>query len=406
MAPPSGWSGRVRDGRHPTRPRKPCPERAHGGPKQPPAGEQRCQLPAARRSPAQPPLDPPPDRTQRRHDGILDATDLPGQRRADLDRQCPQPRGQQPRPAGKPPPPVPHGRVRHPSPAATGRSPTPAAARSNAAPITSTASTRRASANDGSSACDTRHHPQRARRTQTRHARPTHAHPARIPRPQRHRPAAARTVGPRDLDLAASGRVLLDAQQAGPYDGHGDPHRLGPSRERQLTTGGSFACSRNRTPDPARRRESIPNHRCRTVAPRHHAVMPSTPRVLSRVSLATGAFTDRSLPLQARDVAGALPSDRVVLSQALKRYYDPSATLPARCDFPLERLYAPAAPGPQAPGAGEGFPSSRTHPLTIPLPLPRRVPQRLHLQVLGAFHGLRRDSSGSAPSCPFRAKSL
>ncbi len=172
MAPPSGWSGRVRDGRHPTRPRKPCPERAHGGPKQPPAGEQRCQLPAARRSPAQPPLDPPPDRTQRRHDGILDATDLPGQRRADLDRQCPQPRGQQPRPAGKPPPPVPHGRVRHPSPAATGRSPTPAAARSNAAPITSTASTRRASANDGSSACDTRHHPQRARRTQTRHARP------------------------------------------------------------------------------------------------------------------------------------------------------------------------------------------------------------------------------------------
>src|SRR6266498_1756670 len=78
----------------------------------------------------------------------------------------------------------------------------------------------------------------------------------------------------------------------------------------------------------------------------------------------------------------------------------PSATLPARCDFPFERLYAPAAPGPQAPGAGEGFPSSRTHPLTIPLSLPRRVPGRLHLQVLGAFPGLRRDFSGSAPSCP------
>ena len=81
----------------------------------------------------------------------------------------------------------------------------------------------------------------------------------------------------------------------------------------------------------------------------------------------------------------------------------PSATLPARCDFPVKRLYAPAAPGPQAPGAGEGFPSSRTHPLTIPLSLPRRVPRRLHLQVFSAFHGLRRDSSGSAPSCPFRA---
>jgi hypothetical protein len=33
---------------------------------------------------------------------------------------------------------------------------------------------------------------------------------------------------------------------------------------------------KNWTPDPARRQESIPNHRCRTVAQRHQAVMPST----------------------------------------------------------------------------------------------------------------------------------
>ena len=54
---------------------------------------------------------------------------------------------------------------------------------------------------------------------------------------------------------------------------------------------------------------------------------------------------------------------------------------------------------PQA-GAGEGLPSCRAHLLPMPFPLPRRVPRRLHLQVFGAFHGLRRDFSGSALSCP------
>ena len=78
----------------------------------------------------------------------------------------------------------------------------------------------------------------------------------------------------------------------------------------------------------------------------------------------------------------------------------PSDALPARCDFPFWRLYAPAAPDHRTTRAGEGLPSSRAHLLPIPLPLPRRVPQRLHLQVFSAFHGLRRDFSGSAPSCP------
>src|SRR5207245_850926 len=54
---------------------------------------------------------------------------------------------------------------------------------------------------------------------------------------------------------------------------------------------------------------------------------------------------------------------------------------------------------PQA-GAGEGLPSSRVHRLPIPIPLPRGVPRRLLLQVFGAFRGLRRDFSGSAPPCP------
>ena len=55
----------------------------------------------------------------------------------------------------------------------------------------------------------------------------------------------------------------------------------------------------------------------------------------------------------------------------------PSATLPARRDF-AEGLYAPIASRANiaAPGAGEGFPSSRTDHPTVPLPLPRGVLDR------------------------------
>ena len=113
------------------------------------------------------------------------------------------------------------------------------------------------------------------------------------------------------------------------------------------------------------------------------------------------AFTDLSLRYKRVTWQGSFPRAGLCCPRPSSGTATPSATLPARRDFPFQRLYAPPAPGPQAPGAGEGFPSSRTHPLTIPLPLPRRVPQRLHVQVLSAFHGLRREFSGSAPSCPF-----
>ena len=99
-------------------------------------------------------------------------------------------------------------------------------------------------------------------------------------------------------------------------------------------------------------------------------------------------------------MAGVLPSGRVVLSQALKRYYDPIRHPSGPVRLPGGTVIRTGCSRSAATGAGEGFPSSRTHPLTIPLSLPRRVPRRLHLQVLGAFHGLRRDFSGSAPSCP------
>ena len=74
--------------------------------------------------------------------------------------------------------------------------------------------------------------------------------------------------------------------------------------------------------------------------------------------------------------------------------------MPARCDFPLCRLYAPAAPDDRSARAGDGLPSSRAYCATIPFPLPRGVPRRLHVQVFDAFRGLRRDFSGSALPCP------
>src|SRR6266571_3183665 len=61
-------------------------------------------------------------------------------------------------------------------------------------------------------------------------ARTTHAHPALVARPQPHRLAAARAAQSRDLDALAGCRVLLDAQRARPYDGHGVLTPPGPSR--------------------------------------------------------------------------------------------------------------------------------------------------------------------------------
>jgi hypothetical protein len=131
-------------------------------------------------------------------------------------------------------------------------------------------------------------HPTRSA-TAAAHPHPPHpapnAHPARIPRPQLHRPAAARTVQTWDLDLPTGGCVLLDAQRAGPYDGHGDLHRLGPSRERQLTTGGSFACSRTgRLILPAGRSPS----QITAAGPSPYVIRQSCPQQLER---GTGART-------------------------------------------------------------------------------------------------------------------
>jgi hypothetical protein len=84
----------------------------------------------------------------------------------------------------------------------------------------------------------------------------------------------------------------------------------------------------------------------------------------------------------------------------------PSATLPARRDFPFQRLYAPAAPGPQRPGPGRASPVPVSTLWPSRSPYPGGFPGRLHVQVLGAFHGLRREFSGSAPSCPIHRASV
>src|SRR5215216_1075462 len=79
--------------------------------------------------------------------------------------------------------------------------------------------------------------------------------------------------------------------------------------------------------------------------------------------------TDLSLKRQARTKQGPFPSPQVVLSCGSSGTTTPSDALPARCDFPLERLYAPAAPRPQARGRGgppqfPPPPSARSAPLT------------------------------------------
>jgi hypothetical protein len=115
--------------------------------------------------------------------------------------------------------------------------------------------------------------------------------------------------------------------------------------------------------------------------------------------LAAGAFTGL-FPSQACDAAGGLRSDRVVLSRVVIGTTPSSGAVPARCDFSLCRFYASAARGAIATRAGDGLPSSRDCCVTIPLPLPRGVPRRLHVQIFGAFRGLRHNFNASPLLCP------
>src|SRR6202041_2230055 len=78
-----------------------------------------------------------------------------------------------------------------------------------------------------------------------RTAPPALADLALIARPERQLLQARRTVRSRELERAAGGRVLLDGQRTGPYDGHRWQHRLGPPSA-AVPTGEEGGPSRNR----------------------------------------------------------------------------------------------------------------------------------------------------------------
>lgn len=79
----------------------------------------------------------------------------------------------------------------------------------------------------------------------------------------------------------------------------------------------------------------------------------------------------------------------------------PSDALPARRDFPFGGYTHRLLPSRSARGRGGPLqfpppPSERSTPLTA------GGSSALRFQVLRAFHGLRPDTPGSAPPCPFR----
>jgi hypothetical protein len=87
------------------------------------------------------------------------------------------------------------------------------------------------------------------------------------------------------------------------------------------------------------------------------------------------ALTDPLLEASRVDEAGALPSGRVVLSQAIKRYYDPLRLPGGRLPLPGLAGYRQALlPQPRRLGATEGLSSSHDNLPTVPRPLRRRVP--------------------------------
>jgi hypothetical protein len=109
------------------------------------------------------------------------------------------------------------------------------------------------------------------------------------------------------------------------------------------------------------------------------------------------AFTDRSAPtgpLIYKHVTwqGSFPRARLCCPRPSSGPTTPSATLPARRDFPFQRLYAPPAPGPQRPGPG------RASPVPVSTPWPSRSPYP------GGFLSAC-TSRSSAPSMAFAVNS-
>src|SRR5215211_4845696 len=112
-------------------------------------------------------------------------------------------------------------------------------------------------------------------------------------------------------------------------------------------------------------------------------------RTLSCLAVLSPEGMRRSFrPRHSTDEAGPLPSPPVLLScaaQAVLRA-PPPPTRPGHDFTAHHRLYAPIASQAniRRPGAGEGFPSSRTDLPTVPLPLPREVLDRCTSRLFAA----------------------
>src|SRR6266545_201205 len=214
-----------------TGPAASCPGRARGGAQPPPAADDPRQRPDRRCGPTQPPPHPSGQRPQRGQGRTLSHAGQAIHQPAELDQQRAQPGHQHRRAHPEPAPPVPHGGVRHPKPRSHRTQPRP-----GRHPLQ-----RRTDHPDHVHASKQRKRwQQRMRHTAPPAPGPDHPHPpdtaatvTQIPliaRPEHHRPVTLWAVRPRDPDPTARSLVLLDAQRARPYDGHGGRHRLGPSR--------------------------------------------------------------------------------------------------------------------------------------------------------------------------------
>jgi len=113
-----------------------------------------------------------------------------------------------------------------------------------------------------------------------------------------------------------------------------------------------------------------------------------------------------SLVVKARGEAGPLPiAGGYVVRPTYSGTTGPSATLPAGCDFtgsPLIRTHCSRAVHFAAPGAGEGFPSSRTDLPTVPLPLPRGVLRGCASRLFTASLAFAQISPARLPLVPLR----
>ena len=186
-----------------------------------------------------------------------------------------------------------------------------------------------------------------------------------------HRLRTVSAVSQRGLDVV---KELLDTRGLDVGDGDSvDTRSTLVVRAPPTTLAGERLCGR-------------PGHTARGTFDSATAWPPGTacvagPESLSRVLLGLAAM-HRLLPVPpSTDEAGALPSDRVMLSQPSTVLRPPPT--PSRLDATSRStVIRTGCSRHRRPGAGEGLPSSRHHLPHVPAPLRRRVPRRCASRLL------------------------